>query len=280
MASTASVRQMDAPQFAQPQETANERGRDPIAALICAVAQGQHIAFARLYRLTAPRLLTLASGIMGQPSLGEDVLQEAFTRVWRYADRFDPARGSGLGWLASIVRNRALTLKAARRERAGLGDHNPAPEPASDAPDSFAVYAQGEDAGRVRACMSKLSEDHRHSLQLVYYEGLNHRELAERLNVPVGTAKSWVRRGLGQLGRCLRAAEPHDARELIAAGYALGSLQGPARAAFEQRRERDATYCIPAAAWEAALAELTYALPGMEEAVRRLWPRVAAATVA
>src|SRR5262245_45752782 len=85
---------------------------DPLAELMTATARGDHRAFRRLYELTAGRLFGLALGILRRRDLAEEALQDAFTRAWRAAPSFDPAKGSAMAWLATIVRNRALSLLA------------------------------------------------------------------------------------------------------------------------------------------------------------------------
>lgn len=250
--------------------------RDVVADLLQQIARGQHHAFTQLYNTTSARLLTLATRIVGQPSLGEDAVQEAFVRVWNYADRFDPAKGSGLSWLVTIVRNRALTSKAALRARPIADDGNAIVERAEDSLDAWENLSNRETLRRIRSCLARLTDNHRRSILLTYFEGLTHSELAGRLDVPVGTAKSWVRRGLAQLGTCLHGQPVGDWREMVAAEYVVGSLQGPARAAFERKREFDATYCTPAFAWEAAFSELIVDLAGMDDAARRVWTKLSA----
>ena len=115
---------------------------------------------------------------------------------------------------------------------------------------------------------------HRRSVALVYFEGLTHSELAARLGVQLGTAKSWVRRGLIQMGQCLAGGAEGDWRELLAAEYAVGSLQGAARRGFERRRERDARYCRAVDLWEDRFATLTEFLPDREPPPAHVWRRI------
>ncbi len=110
-------------------------------------------------------------------------------------------------------------------------------------------------------------------MSLVYFEGLTHSELADRMGVQLGTAKSWVRRGLAQMNRCLTGAEP-DRRELVAAEYAAGGLGGVVRRGFERRRERDARYCRAVDLWEDRLALLTEFLPDTGPAPTHVWHRI------
>ncbi|HYR65638.1 MAG TPA: sigma-70 family RNA polymerase sigma factor, partial [Reyranella sp.] len=172
------------------------------------------------------------------------------------------------------VRNRALSAKT----RAGKHDNGrtdlDAERLAFDGPDPLAQVVRSEEARRVNACLVNLPPNHRRSVALVYFEGLTHKELAERLEVQLGTAKSWVRRGLAQMSQCLTRQADADWRTLVAADYAIGSLRGAARRGFEQRRERDARYCRAADLWEAELAMLTEFLPDDQPPPAHVWNRI------
>jgi RNA polymerase sigma-70 factor (ECF subfamily) len=233
---------------------------DPLASLLAETATGHERAFARLYELVGGRLFAVACRIMGRADLAEDVLQESFLRIWRSAHQYDPAKGPAYAWLVRIVRNRALSARtrAAKHDtgRTGLDE-----DLASDTPDPAAQVLRSEEARRVNACLTNLPLNHRRSVAMVYFEGLTHRELADRLDVQLGTAKSWVRRGLAKMSQCLNQETATDWRALVAADYAIGSLQGAARRGFERRRERDARYCRAADLWETELAMLTEFLP-------------------
>jgi RNA polymerase sigma-70 factor (ECF subfamily) len=247
---------------------------DPLAVLLAETATGHERAFARRYELVGGRLLALARGIVGRTDLAEDVLQESFLRVWRSAHQYDPAKGLAYAWLVRIVRNRALSAKT----RAGKHDNGrtdlDAERLAFDGPDPLAQVVRSEEARRVNACLVNLPPNHRRSVALVYFEGLTHKELAERLEVQLGTAKSWVRRGLAQMSQCLTRQADADWRTLVAADYAIGSLRGAARRGFEQRRERDARYCRAADLWEAELAMLTEFLPDDQPPPAHVWNRI------
>lgn len=247
---------------------------DPLATLLAEIALGHDRAFARLYELVGARLFAVARRIVQRDDLAEDVLQEAFLRIWRAAYRYDPAKGSAYAWLICIVRNRALSA----RTRAGRREDSQAvldvETMASDAPDPAALVVRSDEARRVKACLANLPANHRRSVSLVYFEGLTHSELADRLGVQLGTAKSWVRRGLAQMSKCLLRDGRADRYELVAADYAIGSLQGTARRGFERRRERDARFCRAADRWEAELALLTEFLPEPSFRSSEVWKRI------
>ena len=246
---------------------------DPLAMLLVETATGRERAIARLYELMGGRLLSVAHRIVGRRDLAEDVLQESFLRIWRSAHQYDPAKGPAYAWLVSIVRNRALSAKARMARDEGSRSEIDGDRVSFDGPDAADQVVRSEEARRVNACLLNLPLNHRRSVALVYFEGLTHRELAERLGVQLGTAKSWVRRGLAKMGQCLTGQAEPEWRELVAADYAVGCLRGPARRGFERRRERDARYCRPADFWEAKLALLTESLPD-SALPPQLWKRI------
>lgn len=248
--------------LADPRALSPSAGFDPLALLLAETAAGREASFARLYELTAGRLLAIARGIVGgRGDVAEDVLQESFLRVWRWAHRYDPAKGAAYAWLVRIVRNRALTAREQLHRREDGHDEIEDETLATDGVDPADQAMRSEDARRVNSCLANLPVNHRRSISLVYFEGLTHRELAERLGVQLGTAKSWVRRGLEQMSRCMTGGASLDWRELVAAKYAVGGLQGAVRRGFEKRRERDARYCHAVDQWEDRFALLTEVVP-------------------
>jgi len=238
---------------------------DALALLLAETAAGRESAFARLYELTAGRLLAVARSIVGgRGDVAEDVLQDSFVRVWRWAHRYDPDKGTAYGWLVRIVRNRALTARETLHRREDGHDELEGRSLASLNVDPADQALRSEGARRVKACLANLPTNHRRALTLCYFEGLTHAELARRLDVQLGTAKSWVRRGLAQMNRCLTDGAEAGWRELVAAEYALGGLHGAVRRGFEKRRERDARYCRAVDQWEerfALLAEMLTPAP-------------------
>jgi RNA polymerase sigma-70 factor (ECF subfamily) len=163
------------------------------AALLTACAAGDRAAFRSLYQLTAPRLTAVALRLTRRSDLAADALQDAYLRVWRAAGSFDPARGSALAWMATILRRCALDRLPAERPYEDIAEVEIAVPPAEP----------GE--ARLDRCLAALTKSHRDAVILAYYDGLSHAELAERLAVPLGTAKAWVRRGVAALRACLGA---------------------------------------------------------------------------
>jgi len=152
--------------------------------LLARVAEGQMDAFERLYDITSPRLFAIAFRILREEAVAQDATQEAYVNIWRKAKLYDPARGSPIGWMSVIVRNVALNMIRADRPTEPIDDLD-IPVAPVDPPDS-----------RLGHCLKQLPAGQRNAIVLTYTYGLTHSELAEHLSVPLGTAKSWVRRGM------------------------------------------------------------------------------------
>ena len=168
--------------------------------LIARVAGQDRAAFRALYAATSGRLFGLALRILQDRSAAEDALQEAFVDVWRRAAGFDRARGSAFVWLAAIVRNRAID--ALRRD-----GRNPIARSPTDL-DAIAPLQAPEKAGSIELmalvrCLGELDPDVQRMILMAYLEGRTREELAERFDRPVNTIKTWLRRGLQSLRRCL-----------------------------------------------------------------------------
>jgi RNA polymerase sigma-70 factor, ECF subfamily len=164
-------------------------------------AQGDRVAFRELYEHCSGRLYGLALRICRQPALAADAVHDAFVQVWQQAHRFDPARGSAEAWLNSLVRYRALDI-ARHRGRDILGYE--APDEPDDAPSPLDQLVSTADAEALRRCLEQLEAERRRVLLLAFTDGLSHGELASRLNAPLGTVKSWIRRSLAALRECLQ----------------------------------------------------------------------------
>ena len=178
---------------------------DDLAALLRRVAAGDRGAFRRLYDLQAPRLYAVALRVTRQGPLASDAVHDAFLQVWRNADRFEATRGSPEAWLLSLVRYRALDI-ARRRGREVAQDDLDLPEPADEEPDPLQRLADRRDAAALHGCLGQLEADRRRLLLLAFVDGLSHSEVAERMSMPLGTVKSWIRRSLQSLRLCLEGA--------------------------------------------------------------------------
>jgi RNA polymerase sigma-70 factor (ECF subfamily) len=179
--------------------------------LLARTALGDQRAFAELYALASAHLYAVAIRIMRDGAIAEEMLQEAFVSVWHHAGTYDAAKSQPLTWLTSIVRNRCLD-RLRRREvdtetlTPRDDDEAPAWEPPSEGPTPVELLLAAADARALRGCLDGLEPGPRQAIALAFFRGLSHRELAAHLREPLGTVKSWVRRGLATLRRCLDAA--------------------------------------------------------------------------
>jgi RNA polymerase sigma-70 factor (ECF subfamily) len=176
---------------------------DPMADLLAATARGDERAFARLYSLTAAKLFALTLGILRHRERAEEALQETYTRLWRFAHRYDPAKGPAMGWIVTIARNSALSALERRPRDAAGADAADFERWASAEPNPLEQAMQSSAARALARCLQALEPRQRRTIVLAYFEGLTHVELAARLGAPIGTVKSWIRRGLARLNRCL-----------------------------------------------------------------------------
>lgn len=172
--------------------------------LLAATAAGDRRAFALLYERTSPHLFGLLLRMVLRRDWAEEALQDCYLRIWQKAEGYAPERGTPMAWLATIARYRALDLLRARRpevpeDELPLAAADPGPAP-------YERAEIGEGLGRLGDCLQRLEASPRRSVLLAYYAGYTHAELARRLGAPLGTVKSWVRRGLQQLRDCLGAA--------------------------------------------------------------------------
>ena len=177
-------------------------------------------AFRRLYELCAPLLLGIAQRIVGRRELAEEVLHDAFAKIWRSLDTFDPLATQPVAWMAAIVRNRAIDVRTAH-DVARVDSYHAMLD---DDPDGSLdrlfdwSHAPEEDEDRRRAaqwlrdCLARLAAPERQSLVLAYEHGLSHSELASHLKKPLGTVKSWVRRGMSSLRLCVESCMSGQAR--------------------------------------------------------------------
>lgn len=176
-------------------------GREELVRLLVAVGGEDRAAFSSLYAATSAKLFGICLRICGERPTAEDVLQEVYATVWRRAGGYEPGRGSPIAWLGAIARNRAID----RRRAAGLPvSSGAAPiEPADPAPLASDAMLSAEEDRRLLVCLERLTADQRIAIRTAFFDGLTYSELAGRHGVPVGTAKSWIRRGLISLRGCL-----------------------------------------------------------------------------
>lgn len=179
---------------------------DPLAGLLAACARRDRDAFERLYRETAAKLFGVALRILRREDWAEEVLQECYIRVWNHAHEYRAGLAAPMTWMTSIVRN--ACLDRLRRPRLEVADEDGALAAAAESPGPGPLAALEQDAAAraLKRCLEALEPKHRQAIALAYYDGLSHSELAAHLREPLGTVKTWVRRGLLRLRACLEAA--------------------------------------------------------------------------
>jgi RNA polymerase sigma-70 factor, ECF subfamily len=178
-------------------------GLTSTATLIEAVARGSRPALKRLYELESRRLYGIALRIVRRPEVAADVLQEAFIQIWQNAQSYSPERGAGGAWLTGIVRFRALD--AVRKHGREVPSDDPRLGDEAQEPDVVERLATQAEADALRRCLGLLDDQQRRCVTLAFVDGFSHAEIAERLAAPLGSVKSWVRRGLLALRSCLES---------------------------------------------------------------------------
>jgi RNA polymerase sigma-70 factor (ECF subfamily) len=191
--------------------------------------EGAAEAFGRLYRLTAPLVLGVAQRVVGRRELAEEVLHDTFVKIWNAAANFDPLANQPVAWMVAIARNRALDLVAsadhARVESlsdfAGEDDSDGVLDRCFDWSENAAGADEAEDLRRARGflrrCLGELAAVERQALVLSYHHGMSHGDVAAHLAKPLGTVKTWVRRGMDNLRQCVE----HCMDPRSAAGHAV-----------------------------------------------------------
>lgn len=174
-------------------------------AALLACARGERFALRMLYEREGRWLLGVVQRIVRDAALAEDVLQDAFLQVWQRAATFDPALGSGRGWLYTVVRHQAL--RAVRGRAVELVPVEPETLTAlSDGQQTAADDDDGDralDPERLERCLARLEATRRACVLHAYVDGYSHEQIAERMDTPLGTVKSWIRRSLLALKECL-----------------------------------------------------------------------------
>lgn len=179
-----------------------DTSQDELMGLLGAIARQDRQAFQRLYEKVAGRMFGLCQKLAGQQELAEEALQDAFVRIWHHASEYHSDRGSPMSWMMTIARYRTLDLMRARKVRQTAGD-----EALNHVEDERAgpldASMQMDGSAALTGCLDELSSVQRDSILLSYYRGFTHEELSMALSTPIGTVKSWIRRGLLVLKRCL-----------------------------------------------------------------------------
>lgn len=180
---------------------------EDLTRMLQAAGRGDRRAFKALYDRTSPLLFGIVLRILRNRAMAEEVLQDAYLRIWRNAAAFSADSGAPLGWMAAIARNRAIDVVRQRREVLVEPDEDgrdwleSIPDPRADGPGFVALRQLGH-------CLGLLEDSHRRCVLLAYYEGWSREELAARFDRPVNTIKTWLHRGLAALRGCMDGAGP------------------------------------------------------------------------
>lgn len=184
---------------------------EQLRAWLAGAARNDARAFRALYDATSPKLFGFALRMTGKRELAEDALQEAFVAIWHGAASYQSALAAPLTWMTTIVRNKALD---GLRRHAGEVDIDGAPfdsdvmaamqDPSAGPIEALLVSS---DARALAWCMARLEGTHRQVVGLAFFHDLSHSEVAQRMAMPIGTVKTWIRRSLERLKTCLDRGE-------------------------------------------------------------------------
>lgn len=173
--------------------------------LLAACALSDRKAFARLYSMTSAKLYGVVLRILNRDDLAQDCLQDAYIKVWNNAGNYRSQMAAPLTWMSAIVRNQALDLLRKRKREVMESNDNGLPEQIDGALLPLEGLTRTDDGKRLGNCLEQLKEQQRQVIALAYFKGLTHDELAAYTETPLGTIKTWIRRGLDQLRRCLES---------------------------------------------------------------------------
>ena len=181
--------------------------QDPsgLGTLLIEVAGGSRNAFESLYRATSSKLLSICVRVLTDRTEAEDVLQEVFTTIWHKAHQFDPMRASPIAWLAMIARNKAIDRLRAQPARSLLAPIEFADDIADSSATPLQTAVSADERERLEACMGQLDARRQTLIRAAFFDGSTYEELAQRISSPLGSVKSWIRRGLLQLRGCLES---------------------------------------------------------------------------
>ena len=184
-----------------------EQPDDLLMALIDRVAQRDELALKALYDLTSGKLYGLALRVLGKNEWAEDALQDTFLQIWRNAPDYRASLSPPMAWLGLIVRSRSLDLlrrrKADREHLRDEIDDHMAETLEGDSPNPMDTSLASQQAWALHQCLGRLENKQREVVSLAYLRDLSHGELSEQLKLPLGTVKTWIRRGLDQLRICM-----------------------------------------------------------------------------
>jgi RNA polymerase sigma-70 factor (ECF subfamily) len=187
-------------------ETEPEKGLEAEVELLRRIGQGDRRSFEALYDRCAGVLFSTAYHVLNNQEAAEDTLQDVFIQIWEKAPLYDPSRGKPLTWAVTLTRNKAIDRLRSTRRRNRLQEEVQRESETLeqfDSGSSFDAVASGETGTLVREAIRMLSRDQREAIELAFLESLTQSEIAERLQVPLGTVKARIRRGMTKLREVL-----------------------------------------------------------------------------
>jgi RNA polymerase sigma factor (sigma-70 family) len=182
---------------------AQDAARKQLVAALARIAGGDRGALQLLYRDTSAKLFAVCVRILRDEGEAEDVLQDVYTTVWQRAGTFDPARASPITWLVAIARNRSIDRLRSTAMGARTRTIDEAADVSDNAPNALAQIESLQEERRLADCLGELEPRHATAVRFAFLDGMTYDELARRMNVPLGTMKSWIRRSLLRLRECL-----------------------------------------------------------------------------
>lgn len=177
--------------------------REELAEALVSAGRGDRSAFRRVYDATSAKLFGVCLRILGDRQAAEDVLQDAYVTIWNKASTFESGRASPITWLATIARNRSIDRLRAASVRPAGRPLDEAAEVRDAAPLADSALMASEEARRLHGCLETVEDRARLAIRTAFFEGETYEALAARFEVPLGTMKSWIRRGLQKLKGCL-----------------------------------------------------------------------------
>lgn len=179
---------------------------DPVAELLLRVAEGDRLAFRRLYSATSAKLYGVVLRMLKSEAEAKDALQVVYTRVWTRAGRYDPGKGRAMTWLISIARNYAIDcLRTGKTHRVIESEAFPVDFVRDDAPTMEARLIARDQLTRLHECFELLDPSRAAAVRKAYLDGYSYKELAEAYEVPLNTMRTWLRRSLLKLRECIES---------------------------------------------------------------------------
>ncbi len=181
--------------------------RERLRAAMVRLANGDSTALEEIYESTRVKLFGICLRILRDQKEAEDALQDVYINLWQRADRYDPERASPISWLSTFARNRAIDRLRTGKVRGGAVPVDEAAPLPDETPLADALMVDAERDAQIHKCLGTLDERTRTHIRSAFFDGYTYAQLAERADVPLGTMKSWIRRGLQRLRACLEASE-------------------------------------------------------------------------